>query len=138
MKKLIAILILMIAPGAYASGDDWSTIWAMSLAEVLEVYIAVDDKAGADRVIDNYMEGFAYGIAATYNYGADNGESILACYRVSGITPSSLRKHLLSSAMDPDLNKLQTATYLYAAIHINCDIVLGEYEARSEEKSTAS
>lgn len=138
MKKLIAILILMLAPTAHAEGDDWSTIWTLTLTEVLEVYLAVDDKAAADGIIEDYLDGFAHGIAATYNYGGGNGNSILACYRVSGMTPAFLRRRLLLSAMDPDLNKLKMATYMYAVIHIHCDVVLGGYEGRSEEESTAS
>lgn len=138
MKKFIAILILLAAPTAHAASPEFSKIWEMPITAVLNNYMDYDNKAAADDVLDNYIDGFVAGLIATYHYGAGNRENIIACMKVSGMTPTSIRKRLLSDARDSGLGTVPVATYLYAVVHINCDVVLGEYETSDGEKDTSS
>ena len=131
MKKLIAILILMAAPAAHAG--NWSTMWTMQLDEVLDVYLQTEDKNVADNTINGFMDGFAHGFVATYNYQDEKGGALVACYNVSDMSASRMRIQMLSDARDPELGKVQVATYLYAMLHINCDVVLGDYASSDEE-----
>jgi hypothetical protein len=143
MKKSIlfiaAMLLFTCANPARAAENEFSKIWLSTTSEILTTYLEFDNKAKADDVLDNYIDGVVAGIFAMnhYNAGSEHAAALVACIGESSYSPSYLRKRMLAAGRDPSLGTVGVGTYLYAAVHLECTEVLGEYETADKAETTS-
>jgi len=133
----MVLAVVMIEKSKAEALEEWTNLGNVNLTEFLELYLGQDDKGEADYEIDVWIDGWTDGLISVYVYegviGVESSSALDAC--LDGMGPESMRKGLLSLALEDETKHMSVSKILYVAIRLNCEDVLGEY---NDDEDTSS